>query len=68
MHTNNKGCALKSMGKRVLNNHDPHTKVKTTLRLHLIPVRKAVIRKPPTNAGEDVGKEPCTLLCVWGIS
>jgi hypothetical protein len=31
--------------------------IKTTLRFHLIPVRIAIIKTPPTSAGEDVGKK-----------
>jgi hypothetical protein len=38
--------------------------IKTTLRLHLTPVRIAIIKTPPTTgAGEDVGKRnPSPLL------
>jgi hypothetical protein len=31
--------------------------IKTTLRLHLTPVRMATIKNATTNVGEDVGKK-----------
>jgi hypothetical protein len=45
--------------------------IKTTLRFHLTPVRKAIIKTPPTTGaiktgvGKDVGKKEGTLIHCW---